>query len=281
MVNLVTIVGRNTHILPHMLKHYENMVDKVYVGVYKHSQDDPILEEVLELGIQPFMVRTAPPYNADYITEMYNAIIGTKPNDWWIVADSDELQVYPYGVDEIVEECEKSNYTFVTGGFLDRIGPNGTFPTVTRTTDIHKAFPLAGFFRYPMSDACPNKVVLCKGSQIVTSGQHYAKLSDTKSGNSWGRWHKNRMPVDDVFAQVHHFKWDSSAQQRIKEVSQTIEDYTWWWEYKRLYDQLEKSNWKVDVKNPEFKVESLKEFSYINYADYRQWNDLTDLIISI
>ena len=281
MVNLVTIVGRNTHILPHMLAHYENMVDKVYVGVYKHSEDDPILEEVLELGIEPFMIRTAPPYNADYITEMYNAIKSTKPNDWWIVADSDELQVYPYSIDEIVKECESSNYTFVTGGFLDRIGPDGTFPIVDRNTDIHKAFPLAGFFRYPMSDACPNKVVLCKGDQIVTSGQHYAELSDTKSGNSWGRWHKKRMPVDDVFAQVHHFKWDSSAEQRIKEVSQTIEDYTWWWEYKRLYDQLEESNWKVDVKNPVFKVESLKEFSYINYADYRQWNELTDLIISI
>ena len=33
MLNLVTVVGRNTHILPHMLKHYEGMVDKIYVGV--------------------------------------------------------------------------------------------------------------------------------------------------------------------------------------------------------------------------------------------------------
>ena len=281
MVNLVTVVGRNTHILPHMIAHYENMVDNVYVGVYKHSEDDPILEEVTDLGIEPFMVCTAPPYNADFITEMYNSIKITKPNDWWIVADSDELQVYPYGIDEIVKECESSGYTFVTGGFLDRIGPDGVFPKVNRDTDIHKAFPLAGFFRYPMCNACPNKVTLCKGSQVVTSGQHYAKLDDTKSGNSWGRWHKKRMPVDDVFTQVHHFKWDTSAQQRIKEVSETIEDYTWWWEYKKLYDQLEKTDWKVDIKNPEYKVESLKEFNYINYADYRQWNELTDLIISV
>ena len=279
MVNLVTIVGRNTHILPHMLKHYEGMVDKVHVGVYRQSEDDTILQEIEELGIEPFMVFTDEKYNWDRVTEMYNTIKLTKPDEWWIVSDDDELQVYPYDIKEIINECETKGYTFVTGGFLDRIGPDGTFPTVTKDMDIHKAFPLAGFFRYPMSGACPNKVTLCKGSQKITSGQHYAQFEDDE--NSWGRWHKKRMPVDDVFTQVHHFKWDSTAKQRIKEVSQTIEDYSWWWEYKKLYDQLEKSNWKVDVKNPLYKVESLKEFSYINYADYRHWNELTDLIISI
>lgn len=279
MVNLVTVVGRNTHILPHMLKHYEGMVDKMYVGVYRQSQDDTILQEIEELGIEPFMVFTDQKYNWDKVTEMYNTIKLTKPNEWWVITDDDELQVYPYDIKEIVKECESKGFTFVTGGFLDRIGANGTFPVVTKDMDIHKAFPLAGFFRYPMSGACPNKVTLCKGSQVITSGQHYAQFEDGK--NSWGRWHKKRMPVDDVFTQVHHFKWDSTCQQRIKEVSETIEDYSWWWEYKKLYDQLQKSNWKIDIKNTEYKVESLKEFNYINYADYRQWNELTDIIISI
>ena len=43
MLNLVTVVGENTHILPHMLKHYENKVDKVYVGVYIQSENDIML----------------------------------------------------------------------------------------------------------------------------------------------------------------------------------------------------------------------------------------------
>jgi len=279
MLNLVTVVGRNTHLLPHMLKHYENLVDNIYVGVYRQSEDDGILEEIEELGIKPFMVITDSKYNWDRVTEMYNSIKQTKPNEWWIISDDDELQVYPYNINEIIKECEENNFSFVTGGFLDRIGPDGTFPVVTRDTDIHKAFPLAGFFRYPMSGACPNKVTLCKGSQVISSGQHYAEFTNGK--NSWGRWHKNRMPIDNVFVQVHHFKWDSSCKQRIKEVSETIEDYSWWWEYKKLYDNLQQSDWKVDINNKDYFVEELKNFSYIDYTDYPHWSKLTDLIVNI
>lgn len=279
MLNLVTVVGRNTHLLPHMLKHYENLVDNIYVGVYRQSEDDGILEEIEELGIKPFMVITDSKYNWDRVTEMYNLIKQTKPNEWWIISDDDELQVYPYNINEIIKECEENNFSFVTGGFLDRIGPDGTFPVVTRDTDIHKAFPLAGFFRYPMSGACPNKVTLCKGSQVISSGQHYAEFTNGK--NSWGRWHKNRMPIDNVFVQVHHFKWDSSCKQRIKEVSETIEDYSWWWEYKKLYDNLQQSDWKVDINNKDYFVEELKNFSYIDYTDYPHWSKLTDLIVNI
>ena len=46
MLNLVTVVGRNTHILPHMLKHYEDKVDRMYVVVYRQDTNDGILEEV-------------------------------------------------------------------------------------------------------------------------------------------------------------------------------------------------------------------------------------------
>ena len=111
MVNLVTVVGRNTHLLPHMLKHYEGMVDKVYVGVYRQNENDGILDEIKDLGIEPFMVVTDSKYNWDRVTEMYNLIKSTKPNDWWIISDDDELQVYPYSIDEIVKECEKSKLT--------------------------------------------------------------------------------------------------------------------------------------------------------------------------
>ena len=33
-INLVTVVGHNITMLPHMLNHYKNIVDKVYVVVY-------------------------------------------------------------------------------------------------------------------------------------------------------------------------------------------------------------------------------------------------------
>jgi len=279
MPNLVTVVGENTHILPHMLKHYKNIVDKVYVAVYRQSDDDGILEEIEELGIEPFMVFTEDKYNWNRVTEIYNSIKQTKPDDWWIVADDDELQIYPEPIEDIIDRCEKNGYDFVTGGFLDRIGVDGTFPEVTRETDIHRAFPLAGFFRYPMSGACPNKVTLMKGYQDVTPGQHYALFQD--GTNSWGKEHPKRMPVEEVFTQVHHFKWDSSCVERIKKVADNKKEYSFSDEYMVMYNAIKDSGWKIDVDNLKYLVEDLRELSYIEYIDYPHWDILTSKIITI
>jgi len=278
MLNLVTVVGENTHILPHMLKHYENKVDKVYVGVYRQSENDNILEEIEELGIDPFMVFTDSKYNWNRVTDIYNSIKGTRPSDWWIVSDDDELQTYPYPLEDIVEQCERRGYEFVTGGFLDRIGKDGTFPKVTRETDLHKAFPLGGFFRYPMSGACPNKATLMKGSMRVTSGQHYVQFADN---TSWGAKHPKRMPIEEVFTQVHHFKWDSTCIDRIKKVADVNKQYAYSEEYLKMYNAIKDSGWKIDINNPEYLVEELKEFSYINYNEYTNWNKLRDKIVKI
>ena len=279
MVNLVTVVGENIHILPHMLKHYEDKVDNIYVGVYRQNENDTILDQILDLGIHPFMTITDNKYNWERVTEMYNAIKGTKPDDWWIVSDDDELQVYPRDIKDIIEECEREGYDFVTGGFLDRIGVDGTFPEVNPDTNLHKAFPNAGFFRYPMSKACPNKVTLMKGHQQISPGQHYAEFSD--GTNSWGTNHRKRMPIERCFTQVHHFKWDSTCIDRILKVADVREEYAYSQEYRKMYHAIRKSGWKIDIEKPEYFVEKLKEFSYIKYNDYSKWNVLRDKIVKI
>jgi hypothetical protein len=262
-----------------MLKHYEGKVDKIYVAVYRQDENDGVLEEVLDLGIKPCIITTDEKYNWERVTALYNYIKRTRPNDWWIVSDDDELQVYPYEIPDIIKECEKHKYDFVTGGFLDRIGPDGIFPEVTRETDIHSAFPYAGFFRHPMSKACPNKVTLMRGFQDVCSGQHYATFKD--GTNSWGKAHPKRMPIEEVFTQVHHFKWDATCVERIKEVADIDKPYAYSAEYKTMYNAIKVFDWKIDICNPEFKVEKLNNFSYIDYMDYSKWNLLRDKIVTI
>jgi len=279
MPNLVTVVGENTHILPHMLKHYEDIIDKAYVCVYRQSEDDGILNEIEELGIEPFMVFTEDKYNWNRVTEIYNTVKQTKPNDWWIVADDDELQVYPEDIDIIIKDCERYGYDFVTGGFLDRIGKDGIFPEVTRDTNIHRAFPMAGFFRYPMSKACPNKVTLMRGYQDVTPGQHYADFGNGKT--SWGDSHVKRMPINEVFVQVHHFKWDKTCVERIKKVADNNKDYSFSDEYRIMYHAIRKSGWQININKPEYLVENLKNFDYIDYNDYTKWSTLKDKIVTI
>ena len=261
-----------------MLKHYEDKVEKSYVVVYRQSDDDKILEEIEELGITPYKVVTEPKFHWEKVTELYNQVKRTKPNDWWIVSDDDELQVYPYDIEDIIKYCERANYHFVTGGFLDRIGPEGSFPKVDINTNIHQAFPYAGFFRYPMSGACPNKVTLMKGHVDVTPGQHYAVI---QGGNSWGKSHRRRMPIQDVFVQVHHFKWDNTVLQRLMEVAAVREKYSYWKEYSKMHRSIVKTNYKINIKDRKYLVEKLKNFSYIEYKDYPHWDKLTDIITNI
>tara|TARA_R100001509_G_scaffold117504_1_gene72202 strand:+ start:1904 stop:2743 length:840 start_codon:yes stop_codon:yes gene_type:complete len=279
VLNLITVVGQNTHLLPHMLKHYEDKVDKVYVVVYRQDTTDGILEEIEELNIKPFWVVTDKKYHWQRVTDIYNTVRAKKPNDWWIISDDDELQAYPTDIEDIVKSCERQGKSFVTGGFLDRIGKDGIFPKVDRETNIYETFPLGGFFRYPMSGACPNKVTLAKGDQKITSGQHYALFENNK--NSWGTEHPKRLPVEECFTQVHHFKWDSTCIDRIKQVADNNKDYSYSEEYKTMYDAIKNSDWKINIKKSDFLVEKLKETSYINYNDYSNWNYLTKLIIKI
>jgi hypothetical protein len=279
MLNLVTVVGENTHMLPHMIKHYKDIVDKIYVVVYRQNPLDGILEQVINLGIKPFKVVTEEKYNWERVTELYNEVKSTKPDEWWIVSDDDELQVYPRPIEDIIESCERNGYDFVTGGFIDRIGTNGTFPEVFRDTNILEAFPLMGFFRHPMSGACPNKVTLMKGHQQISSGQHYAIFKD--GSNSWGSYHPKRMPIDECFTQVHHFKWDSSVIDRIKAVADVNKPYAYSSEYQLMYDNIKKSNWKINIDKSTFLVERSNNSSYIDYNDFDKWSHLIQTIVNI
>jgi len=181
----------------------------------------------------------------------------------------------------MISECEENGWEFITGGFIDRIGENGNFPTINNKSNIWQEFPLAGFFRHPMSGACPNKVCIMKGSVNVTSGQHYVDFGDGK--NSWGKEnikHPKRYPIGrgEGFVQVHHFKWDSTVLERLKEVSETKEDYSYWKEYLKMYKSIEIFDWKIDICNPEFMIEKMEGN---NHWDYSKWNNLTKKIVEI
>ena len=279
-INLVTVVGHNITMLPHMLEHYKNIVDEIYVVVYRQHENDGILDEIKSLGITPHKVVTEEKFNWERVTQLYNEIKRTKPQEWWVVSDDDEFHIYPKPIREMISDCEENGWEFITGGFLDRIGENGEFPLVTKETDIWSKFPLAGYFRYPMSGACPNKVCIMKGSVDVTPGQHYAIIDETHVWGTDGILHPLRYPIGrgEGFVQVHHFKWDSTVLERLKEVSETEENYSFWEEYKKMYKAIQINDWKIDINNPEFMFEKMESNFHF---DYLKWNRLTRKIISI
>ena len=272
-MNLVTVCGHNTTMLRHMLNHYKDFVDEIYVVVYLSSDKDRVLSEVTEitkeLNIDVHKTTVEEPFNWERVTELYNETKLLKPDDWWIVSDDDEFHVYPKPINELIEDCEENGYKFITGAFLDRIGKDGRFPKITDDSDIWKAFPLVGSFRLPISNACPNKTVVVKGDIQITNGQHYAMIDGEDTyGDRWN--HPLRYPVDKCFIQVHHFKWDISVIDRLREVSRIKKDYTFHKEYRDMFDYIIDNYGRIDIEDERFMIEKGSK----NYDGYTQWNEI-------
>ena len=47
--NLVTVCGHNTTMLKHMLNHYKDIVDDIFVVAYLYKKDDGVLEEIKKI----------------------------------------------------------------------------------------------------------------------------------------------------------------------------------------------------------------------------------------
>ena len=283
-IRLVTVTGSRTNTLQHMLNHYNDLVDEIYIVVYEwdgFSTYDAVSEIVKKFPKAQIVKRAIKEkFNWEYVTQLYNETKLLHPNDWWVVSDDDEFHIYPKPIKELISDCEKNGWEFVTGGFIDRIGENGEFPQINEHTNIWTQFPLAGFFRYPMSGACPNKVCIMKGNIKVSSGQHYAEFED--GTNSWGTKHLKRYPIGrgDGLIQVHHFKWDDTCVERIKAVADIKKEYAFSTEYQSMYKAIQWNNFKIDINNPNFMIEELLGKSY-DFNDYSKWNKLTKIITKI
>lgn len=278
-IRLVTITGSRTNILPHMLQHYTELVDEIFVVVYEwedFSTYDEV-EKIVSLFPNAKIIRreTKEKFNWEYVTQLYNETKLMFPNDWWIVSDDDEFHEYSKDLKEIIDDCDENGWELVRGGFVDRIGIDGDFPKINNQQDIFKQFPLAGFFRYPLSGACPNKVCIMKGYIELTPGQHYAKI-DGHTTWKWQGWnHPLIAPVEEYNVQVHHFKWDITCVQRIKDVANIKKDFSYSDEYQKMYQALRRNNFQIDITNPEFMIENCGLWGYSH------WDKLFKKIVSI
>jgi hypothetical protein len=283
MIRLVTVTGSRTNTLWHMLNHYKNIVDEMCVVVYEwegFSTFDEVSKIVKQFPNAKIVNRAIKEkFNWEYVTQLYNETKLSHPNDWWIVSDDDEFHVYSKPVEQIILDCERNGWKLVRGGFVDRVGVGGTFPKITKGEDIFKQFPLAGFFRYQMSGACPNKVCIMKGDIEITPGQHYAKIDDQTTWK-WQGWnHPLIAPIEEYSVQVHHFKWDATCIERIKSVADIRQTYSFSDEYRKMYQSLRSNNFEVEIENEDYMFES--DLIYPDFEKYSQWSKLIKKIISI
>ena len=281
MIRLVTVTGSRTNTLYHMLKHYTHLVDEMCVVVYEWegvSTYDAVFDIVSQFSNAKIVRRAiGEKYNWEFVTKLYNEEKSKHPNDWWIISDDDEFHLYSKPLSEIIADCNTNGWELVRGGFIDRIGEDGKFSEINQTDNIFEQFPYAGFFRYPMSDACPNKICIVKGNVEITSGQHYAKI-DEQTTWRWQGWnHPLIAPIDEYNVQVHHFKWDSTCIDRIKAVADNRKVYSSSYEYSQMYQAIRRENFQIPL-NHEYLFEYCPT---ANYENYKNWNKLFKKIVSI
>lgn len=284
MIRVLSVIGHGKNLIPHFVKYYTPLVDEINLVVYQSDIEPNLIEEVRDIvekypNVKIVKTLTDRIFDWEKVTQLYNFVKSEYPNDWWVIADIDEFHLYPTSLEKLILDCEMNGWDLVRGGFIDRIGKDGEFVELDKKKDIFKQFPLTGFFRYPLSKACPNKVCVVKGHVEITSGQHYAKI-DGYTTWKWQGWnHPLIAPYQTHSVQVHHFKWDSTCGDRIKAVADIKQSYAYSDEYKMMYDKLRKSRFKIDITKPEFMFEDSE--GRVDFNQYRQWNKLINKIVSI
>jgi len=283
MIRLISVIGHGIDLIPHFVKHYSKYVEEIQFVVYQSSIHPNLIQNVKDKVKQYKNVKIVKTiedrvFDWEKVTQLYNFIKSKNPHDWWVVADIDEFHLYPNNnLKQCISDCEDNGWEIIRGGFIDRIGPNGEFSVLNMNEEIFSQYPNAGFFRYRLSKANPNKVCVMKGSIEITSGQHYAKI-DNQTTWKWQGWnHPLINPKDHV--QVHHFKWDSTSIERIKTVADNNQDYSYSNEYGIMYNSLRKNKFCINIEDPLFLFK--KNCILGNYEEYSKWNNLINKIKSI
>lgn len=265
--NLLVVIGSKFNTLKQMLNHYVKDVDNIYIvnyyitnKNYEHSYKK-INDISKEFNAKIFEVRDKI-FNFKKVTDMYNDVKMLKPDEWWIVADDDEFQIYSKPILEIIEDCEKNNFKFVRGGLIDKITPEGIFPEINEYDNLWDIFTMSSFFSEYITNSEPSKITLMKGDVPLTTGQHYTLIES-----------RFLYPVEDNFTQVHHFKWDkntiSSLTDRINFAESPVST-----EAERMLKYLIKNNFKINLKDFKFTEKSSKI-----YEEYSHWEDIKNYIL--
>ncbi len=243
-VHLVTVVGGHVDVLAHMLEHYRSLgVESFFVNLHLAGEDDPV-RGVVEQITQRFGCGIATVTVGDWqlvLQELYARQRRQYPSDWFVLADQDELQVYPASIPDVIAEFGQWDY--LRGCFVDRLARDGGFPAVESGTSIWEQYPLGGFISPRILQADPRKVVAVRGPLAVKKGNHHA-------------FEGRACPSRQCYLPVHHFKWTAQVAERLAARTASLRQggFPQWRESARFLEYLRLSGGKIDLTDPNVMV---------------------------
>lgn len=259
-IHLVTVAGGDAELLPRMLDHYRALgIASFSLNANVRAGDDAGLARIGEIarnfGIEADTV-TAGAWLHDSNRAIYRNVRARSPNDWFVLADTDELQQWPDEIASVLAWCERRGYDHVEGAFVDRLARGGGFPGVRADEPLAQQFPLGAYLTYPLASANPCKVVAAKGYVELGPGQHFA------DGGS-------PCPADALYVPVHHFKWTAGIVERLRRRATSRERAgdPYWRESARVVEHCDANGGRIDVTDPRFRVAECA-------PEYQRWDDV-------
>lgn len=135
-----------------------------------------------------------------------------QPDEWCFQADVDEFVEVDAA---FLRDLQNSEANYVEGKLIDRLDRHGTFPEISKDTDLEQTFPLKGLLSEQLLGAYIGKIPLARAALQVDVGHHWL----CREGQTVA---PQPFYVNGQKAQiaVNHFKWSADVlvkiQQRLK-----------------------------------------------------------------
>jgi hypothetical protein len=265
-LRLASVVGSDTSLLSSFLSHYSGLGVEEF-SIVRHvdprgDQDIGSSAAVMSDAGLRFHDVARTPWDEGLNRRLIRELMAGHPDDWWIVADLDEFQCYDQPLVAVVDLCERSGHDYVEGAFLDRVALDGAL-TGPDARPLDEQYPLAGSLTNPLMGGKPVKVTLARGDVVLDYGQHRALA---------GR----PVPAEEVYAQVHHFKWTGSVLERLARRFEAYTSGEWRLlhrgvatESQLFLEHVATHDGHVDVSDPRFGFEK----SGIEWRERTAWQD--------
>jgi len=277
-LNLVVFAGYRRNILYHALKYYQEFVDDIFLVVHPDDSDPefmPWIQDIVDrLGIKIHSTLGSRRCDWNFHTASMYDIRQQRPDEWWVLTDDDELQVYPMPLREILKEANKYKFTHMLGAHLDRVGEDGNLVEIELDSDLDQSCPNAGVLGAFLGHT-PHKVVVCKGFVKTCSGQHFAEAPYAFNPRRRARLQPNRaaFPQSRAFTQVHHFKWGHNLPTIVGEIVETVDSMPFNEGISQLKKYLDSTGNRIDLMDERCKwVRTASS----NFSDYPHWQFFQD-----
>lgn len=241
MIYLVVTIGRYCHLLRRFIRYYRRIGINNFLVIVNGSESY-FFKVLKEFDIKPVCIWKEE-FSEELKVKYERAIIDRycSDNDWIVYADHDEFQ-YHTDIQDTIRKCEDKGKEYIYGRLIDRISETGELIKIDEKISLEKQFPLCSYITSKILKAWDRKIALAKKFLVVGGGHHVFLDKNNKSPLKYIK--------STQFIEIHHFKWDYTFLERIKEYSMyTHDSLKYWREEMERFIKYYKINNRIDIKD--------------------------------